>query len=90
MPICQGCDRFSACRPDLPQWIAKKNVAKNLSVSASALFNRARRIGYASRLRNVMPRSDQPMLCLFAHYYPLSAAYAKASHHHGGRKSIRG
>jgi hypothetical protein len=77
VPICQGCDRFSACRPDLPQWIAKKNVAKNLGVSASTLCNRARRIGYASQLRNVMPHSDQPMLCVRAHYFLLAVAHAR-------------
>ena len=74
--ICQGCDRFPACRPDLPQWIAKKAVAQNLHLSVSALCNRAKRIGYVSPHRNVMPQGDQPMLCVRAHYYTLAAARA--------------
>jgi hypothetical protein len=88
--ICQGCAQFPACRPDLPQWIAKKKVAQNLRVSASALFNRAKRIGYVSVLRNAMPRSDQPKLCILAHYWPLAAARTtrRSARRKGGRRPV--
>ena len=88
MAICKGCDGFTSCRPDLPQWIAKKDAANNLHVSQSGLSQRAMRIGYVSAHRNGMPRSDQPKLCPLAHYCSLSAAHAERGKR-GGRSPRR-
>lgn len=88
MSICRECDSFSACRPDLHQWIEKKQVGAALHLSASALYNRAKRVGYSSPHRNAMPRRDVPRLCKRAFYYQLSAALA--SGRIGRGKSRRG
>lgn len=87
--ICHGCDGFPSCRPDLPQWVAKKTVAHNLNVSLSTLCNRASRVGYTSPLRNAMPRRDQPKLCVWAEYFSLSAARARMSRRKTSKASRR-